>query len=58
MDTVSTHLEWECHYMVNYPEIQDKMFEEIQANIGSRQATLSDRPNTPYVDAVIEEVMR
>jgi len=58
MDTTSTFLEWVVHYMVNYPEVQEKLFEEIKANIGFRPAGLADKSQTPYTVACIEEIMR
>lgn len=58
-ETSATTLRWALVYMMNYPEIQEKVQAEIDAVIGqSRQPTLADRPNLPYTDAVIHEFQR
>ena len=44
--------------MISYPEIQEKMHEEIDRVLGSRSATLLDKGTLPYTEAVIEEGMR
>ena len=41
-----------------YPEIQQRVFEEIQHVIGDRDPTLDDRGKLPYTEAVILEVLR
>jgi len=55
---MSTFLDWAMFFMIKYPNIQAKVHEDIRTQIGSRQAALSDRANTHYVEAVIEEMMR
>lgn len=46
-------------YLVNYPEIQQKMQQQIDEVVGqSRMPNLNDRINLPYVDAVIKETLR
>ncbi|XP_069378849.1 cytochrome P450 2J2-like [Paralichthys olivaceus] len=58
-ETAATTLRWALVYMINYPEIQKKVQEEIDRVIGqSRQPTMADRPNLPYTDAVIHETQR
>ncbi|XP_029939437.1 cytochrome P450 2J2-like [Salarias fasciatus] len=58
-ETVATTLRWALLYMMHYPEIQKKVQEEIDREVGqSRQPVLADRPNMPYTDAVIHEVQR
>ncbi|OAL40505.1 hypothetical protein AYO20_00241 [Fonsecaea nubica] len=45
--------------MALYPEVQAKAQREIDAVIGQdRMPTWSDRPNLPYVRAVVEETLR
>uniref|UniRef100_A0AAV2KXU6 Cytochrome P450 n=1 Tax=Knipowitschia caucasica TaxID=637954 RepID=A0AAV2KXU6_KNICA len=58
-ETTATTLRWALVFMMNYPEIQEKVQAEIDAVIGqSRQPVLTDRPHMPYTDAVIHEVQR
>ncbi|KAH8897936.1 cytochrome protein [Thozetella sp. PMI_491] len=45
--------------MTLYPEVQAKAREEIDRVVGSqRLPTLDDRPNLPYVEAVVKEAFR
>jgi cytochrome P450 len=42
-----------------YPEVQRRAQEEIDRVIGNdRLPTLADRPNLPYIEVVIKEVLR
>ena len=59
LETISTTLDWLLLYMGKHPQVQAKLQAEIDALIGVRnQPKLSDRPNTPYVHAVIQELLR
>ncbi|XP_068174782.1 cytochrome P450 2J2-like [Antennarius striatus] len=52
-------LYWGFVFMLHHPEIQEKAQAEIDREIGPfRQPSLSDRPNLPYVDAMIHEMQR
>ena len=44
--------------MAKFPDIQRRAQAELDLVVGSRLPMLSDRPNLPYVDALIKEVMR
>ena len=45
--------------MTLFPEAQKKAQAEIDAVVGlDRLPTLADRPNLPYIDAVVSEMMR
>ncbi|GAM26000.1 hypothetical protein SAMD00019534_091750, partial [Acytostelium subglobosum LB1] len=58
-DTSGNTINWLMLYMVNNPEIQEKAYGELLATVGKdRAATVSDRINTPYVMAIIKEVLR
>ncbi|EGG16688.1 cytochrome P450 family protein [Cavenderia fasciculata] len=70
-DTSSNTIEWFTLMMANYPEVQDKAYQELQYRIGQRggetiedqencgnRILVSDRLETPYVNAIIKEIMR
>lgn len=59
MESAATTLRWALVFMINYPEIQEKVQAEIDRVIGqSRQPNVADRANMPYTDAVIHETQR
>ncbi|XP_060773504.1 cytochrome P450 2J2-like [Neoarius graeffei] len=58
-ETTSTTIRWGLLFMMKYPEIQKKVQAEIDKAIGrSRQASMADKPNMPYTEAVIHEIQR
>ena len=58
-DTTSTFLEYCIRYMIVYPAVQEKVFQELQNTIATdRSVTLEDRLCTPYTEATIQEIMR
>ncbi|XP_055974770.1 cytochrome P450 1A1-like [Sorex fumeus] len=57
-ETVSTCLYWSFLYLIQYPEIQVKIQEEIGAKIGLRLPRFEDRKFLPYTEAFITEVFR
>ncbi|CAI7597643.1 unnamed protein product [Penicillium palitans] len=44
--------------MAKFPDIQRRAQAELDLVVGSRLPILNDRPNLPYVDALMKEVMR
>uniref|UniRef100_A0A087X5V5 Cytochrome P450 2K1-like n=1 Tax=Poecilia formosa TaxID=48698 RepID=A0A087X5V5_POEFO len=57
-ETTSTTLTWGMLFMAKYPQIQDKVEEELREVVGDRQVQAADRRNLPYTNAVIHETQR
>ncbi|XP_028300132.1 cytochrome P450 2J2-like [Gouania willdenowi] len=58
-ETTTTTLNWGLLYMINHPDIQERVQVEIDTVIGSsRQPSVADRDNMPYTNAVIHEIQR
>uniref|UniRef100_A0A0B7BKD1 Cytochrome P450 n=1 Tax=Arion vulgaris TaxID=1028688 RepID=A0A0B7BKD1_9EUPU len=58
-ETTSNTIYWCVLYMLNYPEIQDKVYREIKDIIGTdRIPNIQDRSKLPYFNAVILETQR
>ncbi|KAG8445803.1 hypothetical protein GDO86_010550 [Hymenochirus boettgeri] len=58
METTSTTLRWGLLLMMKYPDIQEKVHNEIFAVIGSAQPNYNHRLEMPYTNAVIHEIQR
>ncbi|XP_077982770.1 steroid 17-alpha-hydroxylase/17,20 lyase-like [Glandiceps talaboti] len=59
LHTTTLTLNWCVAYLVNYPDVQRKVQEELDDVIGqNRRPLLSDKGKLPYCEAVIHEVMR
>ncbi|EGG18807.1 cytochrome P450 family protein [Cavenderia fasciculata] len=59
LDTTLSTFQWAFLMLNNYPEYQEKMFQELDEIVGrGNQCLISHRPNTPYVNAFILEVYR
>ncbi|XP_002740465.1 cytochrome P450 2U1-like [Saccoglossus kowalevskii] len=58
-ETTATTLKWGLLLMVLHPEIQDKVFNEIDQVVGeNRLPRLDDRKNLPYTEATLLEIQR
>ena len=58
-ETTSNTLAWLFLYLVNRPEIQQKVHEELDKFVGSdRVVTMDDKSNLNYINAVIAETQR
>uniref|UniRef100_A0A8D3ADQ5 Cytochrome P450 1A n=1 Tax=Scophthalmus maximus TaxID=52904 RepID=A0A8D3ADQ5_SCOMX len=56
-DTISTALSWSVMYLVAYPEIQERLYQELKDKVGlDRSPLLSDKPNLPFLEAFILEI--
>jgi len=58
-ETTSTTLRWALIYMIENPEVQEKVFEEIKLVVGTaRDVTLEDKAKLPFTEATILEIQR
>ncbi|BFZ07130.1 hypothetical protein BsWGS_10169 [Bradybaena similaris] len=58
-ETTSTTITWFLVYMLNYPEIQEKLYQEIKHVVGTdRLPNMQDRSKLPYLNAAILETLR
>ncbi len=57
-DTTANTLSWAVMFMVNNPDCQAKVQEELDRVCGCREPSTSDRPNLPYTEATIWEIFR
>ncbi|KAJ1087389.1 hypothetical protein NDU88_000564 [Pleurodeles waltl] len=59
LETTTTALRWALLYLVNQPEIQEKVQKELSAAIDDSEVIqYEDRKRVPYTNAVIHEVLR
>jgi cytochrome P450 len=59
METTVTTLKWAFLYLILNPDVQEKIFKEIQSVIGSdKKPQLTDKVNMPYTQAAINEIQR
>ncbi len=57
-DTTSNTLSWAMLLMVNNPEVQVKVQQELDQVLGARIPSYGDRESLPYTEATIHEIMR
>ncbi|KAL3883906.1 hypothetical protein ACJMK2_030136 [Sinanodonta woodiana] len=58
-ETTSTTLLWAVLYLLHYPDVQEKCYDEIQTVLGmERLPSLDDRSHLPYCEATILETLR
>uniref|UniRef100_A0A3Q0QYP5 Cytochrome P450 1A n=1 Tax=Amphilophus citrinellus TaxID=61819 RepID=A0A3Q0QYP5_AMPCI len=58
-DTIIAGLQWSLLYLIKFPDIQDKIHQEIDEHIGKAQLPrFSDKPKMPFTEAFIYEVFR
>ncbi|CAG5125151.1 unnamed protein product [Candidula unifasciata] len=58
-ETTSTTIYWCVLYMLHYPDVQNKVHQEIKSQIGTDRApTIQDKSKLTYLNAVIMETQR
>ncbi|XP_054838792.1 cytochrome P450 2J2-like [Eublepharis macularius] len=58
-ETTSLTLQWALLLMANHPDIQEKVYKEMEEVLGSSQSfSYQDRKKLPYTNAVIHEIQR
>ncbi|ESO82456.1 hypothetical protein LOTGIDRAFT_54271, partial [Lottia gigantea] len=57
-ETVSTTLLWAILCLTKYPQVQERVQQEIDDVLGKRQPMLQDKQNMDYCMATINEIMR
>ncbi|XP_023654110.1 steroid 17-alpha-hydroxylase/17,20 lyase isoform X1 [Paramormyrops kingsleyae] len=59
VETTTTVLKWSIAYLIHNPQVQKKIQEELDCQIGmERPPSLNDRGKLPYLEATIREVLR
>ncbi|XP_004559451.1 cytochrome P450 2K1 [Maylandia zebra] len=57
-ESTSITIRYGLMLMAKYPEIQDKVQEELDQVVENRQVRVGDRKSLPFTDAVIHEIQR
>ena len=57
-DTTSTTLNWAMLFMIQHPEVQTNVRQELCQKIGMKKAKMSERSLIPYTEAVLHEISR
>ena len=47
-----------CRCLIEYPEVQRKIHDEIEEKLGAKEVSLNDKGKLVYLEATINEVMR
>ncbi|KAI3458880.1 hypothetical protein Pfo_015543 [Paulownia fortunei] len=57
-DTTATAIEWAVARMIENPEIQSRLYEEIRMTVGEKRVDEKDVEKMPYLNAVVKELLR
>ncbi|XP_054838688.1 cytochrome P450 2J4-like [Eublepharis macularius] len=57
-ETTATSLQWALLLMANYPDVQEKVYKEMEVFGSAQSICYQDRKKLPYTNAVIHETQR
>ena len=57
-DTTAVTLNWAMLFMILNPDVQTKVRQELNQNIGDTKAKMTEKCKVPYTEAVIHELQR
>jgi len=57
-ETTSNMLAWCCYFLSKYPNIQEKVFQEVNEVLGDREPNRDDIGKLKYLKATLEETLR
>ncbi len=57
-ETMSSTIRWGLLYMIVYPEIQEKVYQELVSVVGKERPSITDKPRLPYTEATLMEIQR
>jgi cytochrome P450 len=57
-DSTSAALAWTGYFIARYPNVQERLRDEVVAVLGERPATLEDLPRLTFTSSVVKESLR
>lgn len=57
-DSTSAALAWTCYFLARYPDVQERLRDEMQVVLGGRAAAFADLPRLTFTDRVVRESLR
>lgn len=57
-ETSATALTWTFYLLAEYPEVEQRLVDELETVLGGRPAQSADLANLPYLKQVVQESMR
>lgn len=57
-ETTALALSWTWYLLATHPDVEAKLVQGLQTELGGRPPTAADVPNLPYLESVLKESMR
>lgn len=57
-ETTAMALAWAWYLLAQHPEVDERLYAELETTLAGRTPTLDDVPQLPYTQMVLEETMR